>query len=99
MSDTPRNKATQVGHLGRAPRKFLGAVNTPVFRATTMLFPTVADLEAAVRGEVGTIPGAPARFHRGGRPRDGAPREGPPPARRLAQPHSLAERDEVTLNR
>jgi cystathionine beta-lyase len=51
MSDKLRNKATQVGHLGRAPRKFMGAVNTPVFRATTMLFPTVADLEAAVRGE------------------------------------------------
>ena len=51
MSDMERNKATQVGHLGRAPQKFLGAVNTPVFRATTMLFPTVADLEAAVRGE------------------------------------------------
>ena len=51
MSDKPRNKATQVGHLGRNPQKFLGAVNTPVFRATTMLFPTVADLEAAVRGE------------------------------------------------
>jgi cystathionine beta-lyase len=51
VSDRPRNKATQVGHLGRAPQKFLGAVNTPVFRATTMLFPTVADLEAAVRGE------------------------------------------------
>ena len=51
MSDKPRNKDTQVGHLGRAPRKFLGAVNTPVFRATTMLFPTVADLDAAVRGD------------------------------------------------
>ena len=51
MSDMEHNKATQVGHLGRAPQKFLGAVNTPVFRATTMLFPTVADLEAAVRGE------------------------------------------------
>jgi cysteine-S-conjugate beta-lyase len=51
MSDKPHNKATQVGHLGRAPRKFLGAVNTPVFRATTMLFPTVADLDAAVRGD------------------------------------------------
>ena len=33
------------------PRKFLGAVNTPVFRASTMLFPTVADLEQAARGE------------------------------------------------
>ncbi len=51
MSDQPRNKATQVGHLGRTPRKFLGAVNTPIFRATTMLFPTVADLDAAVRGD------------------------------------------------
>ena len=51
MSDTPRRKATQVGHLGRAPRKFMGAVNTPVFRATTMLFESVEDLEASVRGE------------------------------------------------
>jgi len=51
MSDKLHNKATQVGHLGRAPQKFMGAVNTPVFRATTMLFPTVADLEAAVRGK------------------------------------------------
>jgi cysteine-S-conjugate beta-lyase len=55
MTDKPRNKATQVGHLGRAPRKFLGAVNTPVFRATTMLFPTVADLEASTRGEYAGI--------------------------------------------
>jgi cystathionine beta-lyase len=52
MSTKPPNKqGTQVGHLGRAPRKFMGAVNTPVFRATTMLFPTVADLEASARGE------------------------------------------------
>jgi cysteine-S-conjugate beta-lyase len=51
MSDKPYSKATQVGHLGRAPQKFLGAVNTPVFRATTMLFPTVADLDASVLGE------------------------------------------------
>ena len=51
MSDKPHNKATQVGRLGRAPQNFMGAVNTPVFRATTMLFPTVADLESAVRGE------------------------------------------------
>jgi len=51
MSDKPYHKATQVGQLGRAPRKFLGAVNTPVFRATTMLFPTVAVLEASARGE------------------------------------------------
>ncbi len=62
MSDKPRNKATQVGHLGRAPRKFLGAVNTPVFRATTMLFPTVADLEASARGYAGIGPHAPGEY-------------------------------------
>jgi len=56
MSDRPpRKKATQVGHLGRAPRKFLGAVNTPVFRASTILFSTVADLEASTRGEYAGI--------------------------------------------
>ena len=43
--------ATQVAHLGRDPAAFLGAVNTPVFRASTILFPTVALLEAAARGE------------------------------------------------
>jgi cystathionine beta-lyase len=43
--------ATQAGHLGRDPARFIGAVNTPVFRASTILFPTVADLEAAARGE------------------------------------------------
>ena len=52
MSDERRWKpATRAGHLGRDPSRFLGAVNTPVFRATTMLFPTVADLERAARGE------------------------------------------------
>jgi cystathionine beta-lyase len=43
--------ATRAGHLGRSPEKYLGAVNTPVFRASTMLFPTVAALELAARGE------------------------------------------------
>jgi cystathionine beta-lyase len=43
--------ATQAGHLGRHSPQFMGAVNTPVFRATTMLFPTIAQLEQAMRGE------------------------------------------------
>jgi len=43
--------ATQAGHLGRDPAAFLGAVNTPVFRASTILFETVAELEAAARHE------------------------------------------------
>jgi cystathionine beta-lyase len=55
MSDHPHGDpmrpATQVGHLGRDPARLLGAVNTPVFRASTMVFSTVADLEAAERGE------------------------------------------------
>jgi cystathionine beta-lyase len=52
MSDERKwRPATQAGRFGRNPARFLGAVNTPVFRATTMVFPTVADLERAVRGE------------------------------------------------
>jgi cystathionine beta-lyase len=52
MSDAARyRKATQVLHVGRHPRKYMGAVNTPVFRATTMLFPRMDDLEQAARGE------------------------------------------------
>jgi cysteine-S-conjugate beta-lyase len=47
----PHRKATMVGQLGRSPRKWMGAVSTPVFRATTMIFPTVADLHAAAKGE------------------------------------------------
>ena len=48
---TPRRPATKAAHLGRDPRRFLGAVNTPVFRASTIVFPTVAELEASTRGE------------------------------------------------
>ena len=55
MSDDQRKPATRAVHLGRDPGKFLGAVNTPVFRASTMLFPTVAELEQAARGEYAGI--------------------------------------------
>ncbi len=55
MSDDKHKPATRAVHLGRDPRRFLGAVNTPVFRATTMLFPTVAELEQARRGDYGGI--------------------------------------------
>lgn len=53
MSEDPRSyrPATLAGHLGRDPQRFLGAVNTPVFRASTILFRTVAELEQAARGE------------------------------------------------
>ena len=43
----PYRPGTLVGRLGRAPHQWRGAVNTPVVRASTILFPTVADLHAA----------------------------------------------------
>jgi cysteine-S-conjugate beta-lyase len=46
-----RKPATDVAHLGRDPRQQLGAVNTPIYRASTILFETIADFEAAERGE------------------------------------------------
>src|SRR5947207_12640538 len=55
MRDDRRKPASRGVHLGRNPGKFLGAVNTPVFRASTMLFPTVAELEQAARGEYAGI--------------------------------------------
>ena len=52
MTDDDKYKpGTRAVHLGRDPQRFLGAVNTPVFRATTMLFPTVVELEQARRGD------------------------------------------------
>jgi cystathionine beta-lyase len=52
MKEKPTDRAaTRVVHLGRDPARFAGAVNTPVVRASTILFPTLADLEAAQRGE------------------------------------------------
>jgi cystathionine beta-lyase len=47
----PMRPDTEVAHRGRDPRQHLGAINTPVYHATTMLFETVADLEAARLGE------------------------------------------------
>jgi cystathionine beta-lyase len=49
--DAPRRPATEVTRRGREPEKFHGAINTPVYRASTIVFPTVAELEAAARGE------------------------------------------------
>jgi len=51
----PPGPSTRAGHLGRHSHRHLGAVNTPVYRASTILFPTVADLEASARGESRSI--------------------------------------------
>ncbi|MCC6194863.1 MAG: cystathionine beta-lyase [Burkholderiales bacterium] len=56
----PRKPRTQLVHLGRAPRKWLGAVSTPVFRASTILFPTVEDLHLA---EARQYPGVSYGLH------------------------------------
>lgn len=45
---------TLLSHLGRHPERHHQLVNTPVHRASTILFPTLADLDAADRG---TYPG------------------------------------------
>ena len=52
MKDAPPFKpATAVTQLGREPGAHLGAVNTPVYRASTIVFDSVADLDAVRRGE------------------------------------------------
>jgi cystathionine beta-lyase len=43
--------ATEVAHPGRDPARHLGAINTPVYRASTILFDSVADYEASQRGQ------------------------------------------------
>lgn len=40
---------TALAHLGRDPERFDGVVNPPVYRASTVLFPSLAALEAASR--------------------------------------------------
>jgi len=52
MSDTmrPLKPETEVVHLGREPSRHLGAVNTPVYRASTIVFPTLDVLEASAEG-------------------------------------------------
>jgi cystathionine beta-lyase len=42
----PKHPATEVVHLGRAPFEHHGFVNVPVYRGSTVLYPTLASLEA-----------------------------------------------------
>ncbi len=44
---TRKQKAdTRVAHAGREPQRYHGFVNTPIYRGSTVLFPTLASLEA-----------------------------------------------------
>jgi cystathionine beta-lyase len=45
--DRPRRRDTVLTHAGGAPTDRHGAVNPPVYRASTILFPTVAEWEAS----------------------------------------------------
>ena len=47
MTAGDRKDDTRLGHAGRHPADFQGMVNTPVHRASTVIFPTVAALEEA----------------------------------------------------
>jgi cysteine-S-conjugate beta-lyase len=61
MTRKPKHSpATDLAHLGRDPGRHLGAVNTPVYRATTIVFDSVADLESAMKG---TYPGVAYGLH------------------------------------
>jgi cystathionine beta-lyase len=55
-----QGQETIIAHCGRSPEKHYGAVNTPVYRASTILFPTLAELDAK--------DGAKLRYGRRGTP-------------------------------
>jgi cystathionine beta-lyase len=61
MSDTDqhgvRKDDTRVVHAGRHPERQHGAVNTPVYHASTILSPTVEDWERRKRDRVAGVPG------------------------------------------
>jgi cystathionine beta-lyase len=41
-----QKQGTRLAHAGRDPQRFHGFVNTPIYRGSTVLFPTAAGLEA-----------------------------------------------------
>ncbi|MFD1883267.1 cystathionine beta-lyase [Paracoccus pacificus] len=60
MNDEKLGLDTRVTHSGRSPRQHFGMVNTPVYRASTILFPNLAALDAKE--------GAKLRYGRRGTP-------------------------------
>ena len=53
-----QNAETRLAHAGREPARYHGFVNTPIYRGSTVLFPTLASLEANTQdftyGRLGT---------------------------------------------
>ncbi len=79
-----QHQATRLAHAGREPKRYHGFVNPPVFRGSTVLYPSFASLEANDQefsyGRLGTpTTKALARGHRRARgwPRHGADAVGP----------------------
>ena len=65
--DLPQKPDTLVTTLGRDPASHAGTVNPPIYRATTVVFPTVADFEAVGKAPYDTFSygrqGTPTTFH------------------------------------
>ncbi|HEX4194549.1 MAG TPA: cystathionine beta-lyase [Stellaceae bacterium] len=55
MRSKSKKPDTLLTHAGRAPEKNFGVVNPPVYHASTILFPTVADYEASGRNRYNQI--------------------------------------------
>ncbi len=49
MSDLPFKDDTLIGHAGNRPWAHRGVVNPPVYHASTILFPTMAEMEESIR--------------------------------------------------
>jgi cystathionine beta-lyase len=63
MKDLEMNRDTLLAHLGRDPERFLGMVNTPVFRTSTVVFPDLQSYEERKAGGYKTV-----RYGRHGTP-------------------------------
>ena len=57
---------TKLVHSGRHPERFEGVVNPPVFHASTILSPSLADWERKIEDRAKEIPGT--YYGRGGTP-------------------------------
>jgi cystathionine beta-lyase len=55
MRSKSKKPDTLLTHAGRAPEKNFGVVNPPVYHASTILFPTVAEYEASGRNRYNQI--------------------------------------------
>ena len=55
MTGKRRRPETRIAHGGSHPGKFQGAMNPPVYRASTVVFPTVAAMQEAARNRFDTV--------------------------------------------